>query len=975
MKRAWTKKVKADPTCAAGNDALEEHFKPVQPKVKRRVRTSAVMIGLVISMGAPNLLLTRQSDSAPAAEPVGNEPTVSKIPAAAEANLSGNINSVQPEAAKSVPAAASSSAPMPPTPRVRLKAAAVSTPAPPVVEYKLQKQQKLRQLSQEYHVERAASATPTVGITPSNSLTKHPELESEKVLKIRRVNRLVQRLKASKTVPTQSRSYRVNRSKITPAVETTASQQRLVQESRRVTDDVNGTLTTKQKILINRLKQKPNRLKDSLAQLRSEESNNQTPAKESVEHSYVIEKAQSSNQGSLTPPSVKATVGQQPDLRQRLRQTLAQSAVVVVPAVPSSQEQSSNQASITSPVVKGTVEQQPVHSSAPQVTLDENAVFDLEKSQATPQASVVVPTVPNSQEQSSNQASLTPLVVETSVGQQPDDSSAQEAVVVPDVPNAVNEPTGVVASVSPDYQVRPGDTLSAIARHHGILLSELVHANQLSDPNLLEINQQIRIPSFQRSSAVGKGASVGPQQAARSPQVATSLDTVLNAQQLQQTKEGAVVIPDVPMSAVNKRTVVVASSLDYQVKPGDTLSAIARHHGISLPELVKSNQLTDPNLLQINQRITIPNSQYSSAVAQTIAAIKRPTYSVTTVSTMAVPTPPERLAGTPSLNAAYSGMGGSISDETDELSPPTFEQTQLAQPTATSSGMGGSISNETDELSSPTFNEAQLAQSQQVKAEPQSNPYVQELRSDIQRLRQKYYSASALTTAPIRSEAINPQVRPNLPANQPINPEFRVAQAAENLQPVVRKQIPNRAPSAVPPRAKGRVATAPAGVDASESVESLRGRQVSPELPPLGAVDTYLPKPSSAPFKGFIWPAKGVLTSRYGWRWGRMHKGIDVAAPIGTPIVAAAPGVVVRAGWNSGGYGKLVDIRHADGSLTRYAHNNRILVHAGQEVDQGQQISEMGSTGFSTGPHLHFEVHATGKGAVNPIAFLPNRGK
>lgn len=242
MKRAWTKKVKADPTCAAGNDALEEHFKPVQPKVKRRVRTSAVMIGLVISMGAPNLLLTRQSDSAPAAEPVGNDPTVSKIPAAAEADLGGNINSVQPEAAKSVPAAASSSAPMPPTPRVRLKAAAVSTPAPPVVEYKLQKQQKLRQLSQEYHVEMAASATPTVGITPSNSLTKHPELESEKVLKIRRVNRLVQRLKASKTVPTLSRSYRINPSKIPPAVETKASQQRLVQESRKVTDDVNSTL-------------------------------------------------------------------------------------------------------------------------------------------------------------------------------------------------------------------------------------------------------------------------------------------------------------------------------------------------------------------------------------------------------------------------------------------------------------------------------------------------------------------------------------------------------------------------------------------------------------------------------------------------------------------------------------------------------------------------------------------------------------
>jgi murein DD-endopeptidase MepM/ murein hydrolase activator NlpD len=104
-----------------------------------------------------------------------------------------------------------------------------------------------------------------------------------------------------------------------------------------------------------------------------------------------------------------------------------------------------------------------------------------------------------------------------------------------------------------------------------------------------------------------------------------------------------------------------------------------------------------------------------------------------------------------------------------------------------------------------------------------------------------------------------------------------------------------------------------------------------------------------------------------------MHKGIDIAAPIGTPILAAAPGVVVRSGWNSGGYGKLVEIKHTDGTITRYAHNHRLRVQAGQAVEQGQQISDMGSTGFSTGPHLHFEVHPGGKSAVNPIAFLPKR--
>ncbi|NER38229.1 MAG: peptidoglycan DD-metalloendopeptidase family protein [Oscillatoria sp. SIO1A7] len=148
------------------------------------------------------------------------------------------------------------------------------------------------------------------------------------------------------------------------------------------------------------------------------------------------------------------------------------------------------------------------------------------------------------------------------------------------------------------------------------------------------------------------------------------------------------------------------------------------------------------------------------------------------------------------------------------------------------------------------------------------------------------------------------------------------------------------------------------------------GQEVSPQLPPLQEPDNYLPK--SAPiFNGYIWPAEGTLTSGYGWRWGRMHNGIDIAAPIGTPIVAAAPGVVTFAGWNAGGYGNLVEIEHPDGSLTRYAHNNSISVYEGQEVEQGQQVAEMGSTGFSTGPHLHFEIHPAEQGAVNPMAYLP----
>mgnify|MGYP001791052850 FL=1 len=150
------------------------------------------------------------------------------------------------------------------------------------------------------------------------------------------------------------------------------------------------------------------------------------------------------------------------------------------------------------------------------------------------------------------------------------------------------------------------------------------------------------------------------------------------------------------------------------------------------------------------------------------------------------------------------------------------------------------------------------------------------------------------------------------------------------------------------------------------------GQVVSPDMPILPSSENYLP---DAPdyFNGYVWPARGTFTSGYGPRWGRMHRGVDIAAPVGTPIVAAAPGVVERSGWNSGGYGNLVDIRHPDGSMTRYAHNSRLLVRPGQRVSQGEQIAEMGSTGYSTGPHLHFEIHVAGGGTVNPMAHLPSR--
>jgi murein DD-endopeptidase MepM/ murein hydrolase activator NlpD len=124
----------------------------------------------------------------------------------------------------------------------------------------------------------------------------------------------------------------------------------------------------------------------------------------------------------------------------------------------------------------------------------------------------------------------------------------------------------------------------------------------------------------------------------------------------------------------------------------------------------------------------------------------------------------------------------------------------------------------------------------------------------------------------------------------------------------------------------------------------------------------------SASHSGLVWPVSGPITSGFGTRWGRMHEGIDIAVPSGTPVHAAASGTVIYAAWMTG-YGNLVVLDHGNGLATAYAHNSSLLVTVGQHVSQGQTISLSGSTGHSTGPHVHFEVRVNGV-AVDPLGYL-----
>jgi murein DD-endopeptidase MepM/ murein hydrolase activator NlpD len=164
------------------------------------------------------------------------------------------------------------------------------------------------------------------------------------------------------------------------------------------------------------------------------------------------------------------------------------------------------------------------------------------------------------------------------------------------------------------------------------------------------------------------------------------------------------------------------------------------------------------------------------------------------------------------------------------------------------------------------------------------------------------------------------------------------------------------------------IATLDSWIEQHEQAIAVAGLQELP-INQLNSVPSNLPN-SPEHSSLMIWPTEGTISSGFGWRWGRVHKGIDIAAPVGTPVWAAASGVIEFAGWNDSGYGNMIDIRHNDGFLTRYAHLSDIYIQQGSVVNQSQVIGAVGSTGYSTGPHLHFETIPPLGVAVDPIAYL-----
>jgi murein DD-endopeptidase MepM/ murein hydrolase activator NlpD len=202
----------------------------------------------------------------------------------------------------------------------------------------------------------------------------------------------------------------------------------------------------------------------------------------------------------------------------------------------------------------------------------------------------------------------------------------------------------------------------------------------------------------------------------------------------------------------------------------------------------------------------------------------------------------------------------------------------------------------------------------------------------------------------------------------------RVVRIRTEQQRAIRTQLISQQKGLSAARGQKRGALAAAREDAKEHAAHAAALQaqsaaVAAQIRSSQATVTYsaASTDSTPSASGLIWPVGGPVVSPFGWRWGRMHEGIDIGAGYGTPIVASASGVVIYAGW-MGGYGNLIIVDHGGGLATAYAHQSSFAVGGGP-VSQGQTLGYVGCTGHCFGPHLHFEVRVNGS-AVDPLGYL-----
>jgi murein DD-endopeptidase MepM/ murein hydrolase activator NlpD len=535
------------------------------------------------------------------------------------------------------------------------------------------------------------------------------------------------------------------------------------------------------------------------------------------------------------------------------------------------------------------------------------------------------------------------------------------------------------------YRVQSGDTLDKIARTYEVARATLVAVNQIENPNLLKVDQVIGIP---RANAGLKLALV-PEASTSDQTNVPVLSSIQPQTEPQAVEENPPVSPDL-ISAVRQDTSrfpyeptnPLSGELSYQVRPGDTLSKISRRYGLPMADLIQANRIANPNVIRVNQSLIIPSHTANVIALASDQAVQVASNPATPSLELGQPQAPQAIREQVAVQDALQ-VNTAVIPTVPSLESIVQEPISLPRPAASVAPSEvpqvavASLTVTTPFIPSAGATIPEVLEPAAVQTPSSKNDYVSRLLMEVNTLREQYRNgqinetaAEPVAPAPVAAvpvQAASTTTAPTVPALQQSG--ISSLSSRDRINPEFNPQAYSSPGPAMTTDSTQILAAAPVGSSNYEPlVQSLVGQTVSPALPSLSA-DPYLPKDRAV--AGYMWPAQGVLTSGYGWRWGRMHKGIDIAAPIGTPIVAAAPGEVITAGWNSGGYGYLVEVRHDDGSITLYAHNNRILVQKGQYVSQGQQLAEMGSTGYSTGPHLHFEIHPAGDGAVNPMAYLP----
>jgi murein DD-endopeptidase MepM/ murein hydrolase activator NlpD len=487
-----------------------------------------------------------------------------------------------------------------------------------------------------------------------------------------------------------------------------------------------------------------------------------------------------------------------------------------------------------------------------------------------------------------------------------------EPVAPPAAPPAA-EQSPATASMPLDrliYVVQPGDNLYRIARRHNVALEHLASTNQISDPSRISVGQQLLIPG-----------------AAGTPVAAAAMAAPIPGDGL------------------------------YVVQSGDSPYLIARRFGLSVDDLLALNDISDPRrlrpgqVLRLSGKTALPATAAAVAVSGTATPIATtPAGTIYAVQAGDIPydiarrfgiTVDALLAANPLTDPRRLQIGQQLIIPSAGTAPPPVNTpgSPATQATPLPPAAPGTYTVQQGDIPASIARRFGISVDALLAANQITDPRRLQIGQQL-----IIPPAGATMTTPVPA------------TNQPV---VSAAAGTEGTYTVQRGDIP-----ASIARRFGITANMLLAANSINDPTRLQIGQILliPTPGPLPIVAAAAAGPSE-----FVWPVESRSISQ---RFRSGHGAIDIRTPTGSAVVAAAGGIVEFAGWNSQGYGYLVVIDHGNGYRTLYAHNSSVQVRAGQEVDQAELIALSGSTGRSSGPHVHLEILLDYR-PVNPCLYLP----